>query len=359
MMPARPRLRNLAGEAWANVVAGRLLTVSMLLTVAVGFGLVGYLESRVADHTIGLEQQFRKSGGYISEIRVASDSDRTRPIDRTACERLVLLDRVVASGSVGTATDASLIASPDDSLGVVVASPGLAHVLDSTGPDIDIGPGDLIVSAGQFEVLELDPARHLAVGDLPPSEPIPIDLTTLAPGYSRAAITFGMTTGPATSCYVAIRPGSPPTRGELLAAIANPAAQVVPIVGDTVVEPGELWDARTERHLWWAAPVVILAMSLLGLWIRRGELALYRVFGLRRFDVRILVGIERMVMVLVGGAVGVAASVGASALAGHQPTAIAVGFDAAVSSLALALAVVPLSALVATRGSVVDHIKDR
>lgn len=355
----RAPLRRIAAEAFDNIATGRFLSVIVALTAFAAIGGVGLAETYAADAAIERETAFRRAGGYVSEIRAVTPQGQDTTIDRAACERLELSTAITASGSLGAATDAPLTATPDDSVGLIAASPGMTRVLQAMNPEQRYPTDSLVIADERYEQLELTSTKPITVGDLQPAVVIAAQLDTLAPGYNRAALTFGPTTGRAISCYIAVQPGTSTTPATLLAPLADPNARIAPLINTANTPPVDLYNNRPERNLWWIAAIIIAAAAAITLWVRRGDLALYRALGTNTTDIRTITTIEHLTLITIGGTTGLLLALTIARIQNQRNAAIDHGLWAALTALATSLTITAAATFITRHRNPLEQLKDR
>lgn len=169
-------------------------------------------------------------------------------------------------------------------------------------------------------------------------------------------------------CWVEMAPGAGAAGGALLAmAFASSGED---LVVRRWLEPGEFSrnpvsevSERPQANAWIPASGVLVVIIWLGLWLRRSELALYRVLGFGRPSLLLMAQIETCLVLLVGATSGVIVGVALYATRfGALPTAeqLAIVLRSVASTVSSTVIVAPIPALIPSgRAGLAAQLKER
>lgn len=216
-----------------------------------------------------------------------------------------------------------------------------------------------MIADERYEQLGLTSTKPITVGELQPAVVIAAQLDTLAPGYNRAALTFGPTTGRAISCYIAVQPGTSTTPATLLAPLADPNARIAPLTNDRATTPVDLYNHRPESNLWWIAAIIIAAAAAITLWVRRGDLALYRALGTNTTDIRTIAIIEHLTLITIGATTGLLLALTIARIQNQRNAAIDHGLWAPLTALATSLTITAATTFITRHRNPPEQLKDR
>lgn len=286
----RDAFRNLRGQ---HLVAALALGIASLAAVI----------PDVAAVDAGVQEfgQQVAAGGAVWLIESETGTDLTR------CERLSLGAGIRRSGSVvpaafGEPATLSFRQSPGVEFGVLSATPGLVGIaIDGPPPPtrgVAVGDGLIAELGASPTELWTDDGVYLPVVAVMGA---PRDL-----GFGRDVILPRAPLHGAGTCWVELEPWAPTTLAEAATQTISPAdasAQVVPN-RRTPVDARATVERLEHRSTRFAGPAGAGALAFLHLgwaWLRRTDLAVYRLSGTRWADRTVVLGLEHLTASLTGG----------------------------------------------------------
>ena len=367
-------MRPLLREALANLVARRGLTAALVALFAAV--LVGLLVAET-DATVDVRSYGRRLAdqGWTTFLVGRQPQSASAVLTPGDCTGLAHARGVRAALWVGPAGTYRLWAADGPGLQVrrvggdvaafiAVADPAAARawrgeqlLIDRTNPVV-AGTGRAVV-----------PLRLLPDDGRAPAHVVPAlaaTLTRLGGGQQGNALLAGPPTGEVDFCAVVadedardavvrqVRTAFPAARGYTQQWTLGEA--------DAVDAPRARFESRLTRWAWLAGAAALVAVWGLYLRVRRGEVALYAVAGVRAPGLVLLLGAELLVVAAAGVAFTVALAGGVLAAGRAEPADLAVGAIGAARCLVAAVpaagALVVLAALRA-RSSTLEGLKDR
>ncbi len=365
MIGGRSTFRVAAGEAGANAASSPAR--SLLIAVVAAMLAASVVALSVAE-VAAIQGRFRdqvEQGRFVLVVRTPVRDG----LDARRCDALRDLPGVRSAGAVLEETTAYPLASPLRPYDVLVVTPGLVPVLFPTAPTAT--KAGIIVGADAASELGLVPGSFLQTAPasarshkaLTAADPeTAVDRHRVASVLPTAvrATPAGRTifepvaaSGSTSACFV---DPAPPARSAVAVAMAGwfgpdqPAA-VSPYLDEQVAgrQPEAELAGRATRWVWLAAALVLTALLSVLWYGRREEFALYRLLGLRRGSIAVLLAAETVVTVAGPSLVG--ASIALVLCASKLATDGQTGDDGAVllplvaadaASFALALGLLPL-----------------
>ena len=356
-------LRSLGREALCNLRTGRLATVIVVLSAFIAVSSTAYLEARAAQSAREDLEEFQSAGGFIFAIGPIptgpAGSAVPEPLLRRDCERLNGVPGVVGAGSAGRPYEVGFVNSPGERFNVIDVTPGMHAVLRTLGLDPEATAGDLVVSGSRLERLGVAPGRTAGIDGHGLTRFYEAPLESVSAGFIGVAFGVVAPTGAAEGCYVAMEPRALDLAPGLRAVFGRSDTGVRRVLAGAELAPDalEAHATRDSRHAWWLTAALVALVARFALWTRRSEIALYRSFGLRPGDVRLLLAIELAAGLLAGAVLGAAAA--RIAVAGFHPDSVLHGWlGAALAGVGLVGAVVAAAVTTGT-GDPLASLKDR
>lgn len=346
MAKAGAPLSQLMREAVTSLASGRAAALTVIMCSAVCIWVASYYEARSVEATQDTHEQLNKDGGFLYSVSVPELGSRalSRPLSRGACERLDRLPGVAGAGSVDDSVTVRTVAAPQEWLEVATITPGLFDVVSTYVQTLSYSPQEFLAEPSR--IADVGSSAGLAVRDLGVRPVNATRLRTLSPGYARVVFEVGAPAGPTESCLVALEPRALHVAQALPAALGRPDLVVRRVLAgaELIPSPLETHRDRQTRHLWWGGSLLAAAAFRFVLWTRRGDMSVYRMFGVASFDARLILVIELVLGCSVGAALGAVAA--RLSLIGFAPLSIRFGWYGsalAYLGLLLATAIVPLT----------------
>ncbi len=355
--------RRIVRESLHNLAAGRASTVTVIGLACLVIGATFFVEAQSAESSRGEFEAFRSAGGYLFVIEPVSMSPpavvprlRLEP-----CERLNLLDNVVAAGSLGTGAEETLVNATDVALRLQGVSPGMYNVLRSIGLGPQVGTADLLAGAAHLNRMGVRSGSAVGIDTRGVHTIYEAPLESLAPGFGSVVMASQAPSGTGDACYVALEPKALDTASSLRSAFGRSDTILRRILAGAELAGSPLEDhaERSGRHLWLISAVLFAAVARYVLWARRSEIGLYRSLGLMPSDIRLLVFVELLSAAALGSLLGVISARIVIATTDYHNDSIVFGWlGAALTFVALIAASAAVSASIRVRNPL-DALKDR
>ncbi len=275
-------LANVLREALLAIRARPIRALVTMLTLGLAFGALSSIEIRETTSAIERSELLRDAGQFVFRVRTSPFTIEPQ-IDRALCDRLSVLDQVVASGGLSDTQSIEFPAAPgtpfrsyegtSSAVRVLDASASGAanHVWLSTGARRTLGatgevrlPSGLVGTAGTFE----PGRRHPSAGSM-----------VVVPASSELV----------GECWFSTHPAA--TEATLRAVEAQLMTDELLVVAGSIIEDSDLlldpageFDARASRRLWIAAGLFGGVLLAILAFVDRGDMALYRLLGASRSD---------------------------------------------------------------------------
>lgn len=300
-------------ETVRNMVANRwLLAARLALAVAIGAGVATATVGEVA----AIEQRFDDQVAAGRFVWVISSVGTPPILDATRCSALGDLTGLPAAGAVVGQASVVVATQPQARYDLYSITPDYPRVL---WPDAGQRParGGLLVGAAAAESLGLVDGSSLLVRDAPTMDapqlltvdrvmpPSPRD-----PGADRRLFVIApVGLGETAECLVdadsANADDVPALLGAWFDPVAAPVAAPLRLADPVALLPESQLAQRASAWAWPVAATVLAILSFLAWYFRRSEFALYRVLGVSRAKLGLMLAAEHVIVAIVPVQTGV------------------------------------------------------
>lgn len=316
-------------------------------------------EAGAASRAIVLSREMERSGRNVLII-TAPDSTRGPVVPAASCDSLNMLGFVRAAGGLRTLPLVSLEESPGTPVRPYGSTGSVARVLDPTlrtmtggglisrelATQLGVRSGETIsLLGGAIPAIWFEPsARH-------PLGPVLVLVPDHAPMVDE--------------CWIEVDAAARDTAPDVaLAILASPGN---PLVVRSALDAGEYtrdplvdFMNRSSRWIWLIVGFSLALPIVIGVWVARGTVALYRTLGAGRGVASCIYIGEALWVMVTGAGYGVASAAIILQRRGQLSTAASmIGLRATYLSLGMAVALVCTGVLLLARGSVVEQLRDR
>lgn len=315
----RPALRLgvAVSEVAANAASSRWLLLSRILAgILVGFGVAF---ATVVD-TSAIVTRFHTEVDLGRFVYKVSGGGPEGSLSAERCDALAYVTGITAAGGVTSASTIIARAQPRARYELLSVTAGYSDVL-WPGEDTGTSTGGLLAGAGIARTLGLVAGSTLSIAD--ESDPtrttrtVTIDrVMPTSPRDSaadRRLFRVGVGAGRTEECLVDAVPAHaadvPLLVGAWFPASAAPVSAPLRLSDPARLTPE---DALVQRPSAWAWPVgagVLAAMALLSWYFRRADFALYRVLGVSRQKIAVMLSAEHVALTVAPAQVGFLAAV--------------------------------------------------
>ncbi len=353
----RWRVDTLMAEAVANLWSRRGRSSVLAAVVALVVAGLFVADAAAADEVIRAKKELVAAGGLV--VVVTREDGATLPATR--CSLLAQQPHVMAAGGVrkgkivyfghAPGTPFQAIEVTDGLLGII--SLGRTAVADGVVL-ADAAAHELGVVSGSWVTLDGGPTP---VGGV-------VDPQKRAEAFSRTVFMRAPPTGGVDQCWIEFRDGAFDQGVNALPAWFDGQGQLAlrPLI-DRNISSRDLardWSNRSTRQAWMVGAVLLCAFVLILVWRRRAEFTLYLLLGSSRAGIAFLQTVENYLLILGGGALGLAWGVWLALTSGvSDASALGQGFRAALLCLLLTLVTLPVSFLWLLRADLAAILKER
>lgn len=299
----------IARESILNVVS-RWWTSALLVALAMFAGFVSVWSAYGDGHAVSEQLHvYERYGAYSFVVAGVHDDQRLSAI---ACEQLFVIDGINAAGGLVTESIGEVDLGDRFSVNIAIGTPGLAGFLwpESrpkasvvVGADIADRAG-LVPSAALVVTLDATPVL-VAVDEVS-------DVTVREDRYNRTLFIAAALTedSEVARCFVDVSPKHMRAAQQLVLDWFDGEVRVIPffIPDGASSEPQVLLDNRTSKWIPAVAMIAVWAVLMLAWSGRRNDYALYRILGLSRAGLVLMLTIESAVLAFIPILAGVIAA---------------------------------------------------
>lgn len=347
-----------AGVSWGR----HAISVGFVALLVASLGLA---ESRVASDANERELALIEAGKHVF-IASPPVPDMPASISSESCDSLGALPHVAHSGGLSFSNFMELPDSPGTPFRLFEGSGQIGRVLDSGLSGSSAGSG--IQSAAPLALLSISAAKQAGYpsGTQIDVSGVPFVLRTFDPTsrHPQGGIMVVALTEPemVDECWFELDGASVEAARSISAELLTDGSVLLntrsAIDDDEFrADPATEFRRRPLRFAWFVVGLIAAAPVLVAMWYSRQTPAIYRTLGSGRAFAWLITALESLFVMWLGYSFGLAGF-----LLTHSDSSlegIAVGVRAVLTSAAVSTAVVGASAVVASRGSLTDQLKDR
>lgn len=354
--------REIALEAVRNMMSARLRTCFVsLLAMAVGLGVLAAVVGDVA----AIRDSWVAGRAAGSDVLVVRPMGQEVGVSAVACDALRSVDGVLTAGAVLTTSESFASVDPASRYAVVSATPGYLRLAWPTER----------FDAGTATVAGVDVATPLGLSagaaylgrEVPGGSPVEFRVGARAAAAGRfqladrAVVVAEVPSGDVPECAVESTAGARVAVAAILtdwfAPTPTTVQSLLPAVGLAADPQAEL-NSRWSRWVPLAGGGVLLLVSVITWWGRRGESGLYLLVGMHRGGLLLQFCVEVAVSLFVPVMVG--AGVALVVLGGRTDGIVADAALRDLGKLVLVVGLVPLvSFVVASTAKSLDLVRGR
>lgn len=353
------------GELWTEARADlgpRVRAVGWIAGVTLA--AAGIATASFALGATGQEDNLRRDGSLVVVVQYQESSDMAheRTISGRACESLNSAEGVEAAGGrlIGTAPQpATFDGGPV--LPAVYVTPHALRVWQPAAPLDEAVIGTDLEALGAATV-----GSHLLWPDGQTTVIEARTPTSLPPSVLRSSVMIPhLADAPLAECWIRMTPGNLSAGLDLAAAVfAQSEVDVVPWLAEQTqtMNPSQQWHAIADWHPWLAVAVLLTVIVLIVTWTRRAETGIYRAFGTTNTELTLLISTEVAIVALPAALWATVIAITGTALIADGPLStdvVRLVVQVIASTTLLTLALTPIAARLALRGTILDQLKDR
>ncbi len=302
------RVRDLVVEAWRNVRLSGIRTLGLILAIAfiVGSGVAS--ELAVSSQILRDHQEFVDTGGYVAVGVGLTPAG----VPAQVCGGLRSRDAVLSAGFVADLERRSVRSEPGRSFRTIGIDVGTLDVFDPAR--LPEAGGQVAVGGSLVDELGVSPGGYMNFAESDTTSMLRrvtavYDSSVRAPRYGTVVAAVMPSLVSANECWVEFSPqmysaGATALRVDLM--IDDKAAIVSRVVdpGYDLVQAQDDLANRAERFAWAVGGLVVGALLWLVSWMRRADYALLRAIGWGSLPTAVLIQLENLYLVAIGGTVG-------------------------------------------------------
>ncbi len=290
------RISTLANEGIRNMVANPSRFVALFLVLSGTCAALTYVELTSISKVIDLHEAYLERG---SDVVVATAPGA---IPRRACERLGALTGVEQAGSIAEGPLASLSSSPRTLFRLGLFSQGALgiHGVSRTVPAQSSAGRGFTAGRELADELGLWLGAFVSLADSGATGQVieVVDSPVLNQTVQRWLVASVVPTGLADECWVRVSPGVEMEYSEqmldatFIGLRSDLSTRPLVIVDDLARLPSVEFEGRASERFAAMAGVLVGALLVIGVALRRSELGLYRAVGTGRSGLVVLVACE-------------------------------------------------------------------
>lgn len=343
----------------------------LVATLTLLFGSSALLDGQTITEVVTRADLYQEQGGYVTILRarwLKDDTDTT--VNSAECAGLQQSPGVVAAGPLSDLGRDAVLTAPGAQFRVLTTTPdglrALAGKSPLSIPSPHRGPQPLIASELLAKELGLEPGRTIATNQ--GHQGVVAGLVTPRSASSaRSLIAFQAASGSAQACWVETNPADFDT---LFAALPGGLSTVDSVVSPqrlvdagsdfAIFDPSRELDSRQTRFLPLIVGIAGAVVISFGLWLRRSTVGMYRAMSLNWSTVVWIQAAEAFTTIWLAFLLALSwAAFGLAVTAEPTWPTLAFTLRSATGAIAVCGAGTLVGALILTRGSVMNQLKDR